>query len=182
MKKVNLNSYNNSWYKPAGKFKKTLWYFTNIFFFKTFLPFPSNFKVKVLKLFGSKVGKGVVLKPSINIKYPWFLEIGNFVWIGEEVWIDNLAKITIGNNCTISQGAYLLTGSHNYKSENFDLIIKEIILEEGAWVGAKSIVCLGVTLKSHSVLSVGSTATKDLEPYFIYQGNPAIKKRGRLIE
>ena len=133
-------------------------------------------------MFGAKIGKGVVLKPGINIKYPWNLEIGDFTWIGENVWIDNLVPVYIGANVTLSQGAMLLTGSHDYKAHTFDLLVKQIKLEEGTWIGAQAIVCPGVTCYSHSVLAVGSIATKDLVPYFIYQGNPAEKKRPRIIE
>ena len=181
-KQVNLNKYNNSWYQPAGTLKKTIWYFINMFVFKTMLPIPSSIKVKVLRIFGAKVGKSVVIKPNVNIKYPWLLEIGDFTWIGEDVWIDNLAKITIGKNCVLSQGSFLLCGSHDYTLETFDLLTKSIVLEDGSWVGAKATVCPGVTLKTHSILAVGSIATKDLEAYGIYQGNPAIKKRERVIK
>ena len=72
-----LNQYNNDEYNPGSAVKKILWYFTNMIFFKTLLPFPSSFKIKLLKLFNVKVGNGVVIKPDVNIKYPWFLEIGN---------------------------------------------------------------------------------------------------------
>ncbi len=182
MNKVQLSQYNNDHYQPGGTVKKLFWYFTNMLFFKTMLPFPSAFKVKLLKLFGAKVGQGVVIKPNVNIKYPWFLETGDHVWIGEGVWIDNLAKVTIGSHVSLSQDAYLLTGSHDYKKETFDLILGEIVLEEGVWIGAKAAVCPGVTCKSHSVLSVGSVATDDMEAYGIYQGNPAEMKRERVID
>ena len=75
----------------------------------------------------------------------------------------------------------LLTGNHNYKQSTFDLVTGEITLEEGAWIGAQSVVCPGVTCGTHSVLSVGSVAARDLEPYSIYQGNPAGKVRERVI-
>jgi putative colanic acid biosynthesis acetyltransferase WcaF len=152
-----------------------------MFLFKTMLPFPSSLKSKVLRAFGAKVGNGVVIKPNVNIKYPWFLEIGDHCWIGEGVWIDNLANVILGDNVVLSQGAYLLTGSHDYKKEAFDLLLGEIVLEDGVWIGEKATVCPGVTCESHSVLSVGSVATKDLEAYSIYQGNPAVKKRERVI-
>lgn len=181
MKQVNLSKYNNDWYKPSGTFKKTLWYFTNLIFFKTMFPFPSSIKVKLLRLFGAQIGIGVVIKPDINIKYPWFLTIGDHCWIGEGVWIDNLVPITIGSNVCISQGAYLLTGSHDYKKSTFDLITKPITLHDGVWIGAKAIVTPGITCHTHSVLAVGSIATSDLEAYGIYQGNPAIFKRQREI-
>jgi putative colanic acid biosynthesis acetyltransferase WcaF len=179
MNKVNLNKFNNSNYKPAGKLKIILWYFTNMFLFKIMLPIPSSIKVRILKLFGGAIGSAVVIKPNVNIKYPWLLSIGDNCWIGENVWIDNLARVTIENNVCLSQGAYLLTGGHDYKKESFDLILGGIVLEDGVWVGAKATVCPNVRCKSHSVLAVGSVATKDLDKYGVYQGNPALFKRKR---
>lgn len=182
MNQINLSTYNNDWYSSGSTLKKLLWYFTNIIFFKTLFPFPSGIKAKLLRLFGAQIGTGVVIKPDINIKYPWFLTIGDHCWIGEDVWIDNLAPISIGSNVCISQGAYLLTGSHDYKKSTFDLIIKPITLHDGVWIGAQSTVCPGVTCHSHSVLAVGSIATSDMEAYGIYQGNPAILKRQRELK
>ncbi|RXP45398.1 colanic acid biosynthesis acetyltransferase WcaF [Lutibacter sp. HS1-25] len=182
MSKVIIASYNNAWYQPGGRFKILLWYFINALFFINPLNPISSVKVILLRLFGAKVGTGVHIKPSVNIKYPWLLEIGNNVWIGEHVWIDNLAKVTIEDNVCISQGAMLLCGNHNYKKSTFDLTVKEIKLEAGAWLGAKSVVCPGVTVKSHAILSVASIAVRDLEAYTIYQGNPAQKIRERKIE
>ena len=104
------------------------------------------------------------------------------MWIGEGVWLDSLGEISIGQNVCISQGAYLLTGNHNYRKNSFDLIIENILIKDGVWIGAKSIVCPGVTCNESAVLSVGSVATKDLEPLTIYQGNPAKIIRKRIYE
>lgn len=133
----------------------------------------SSLRVLTLRLFGAKIGRGVVIKPGVSVKYPWMLEIGDYSWIGEDVWIDNLAQVTIGANCCISQGAMLLCGNHNYKLETFDLMVKSIIIEDGAWIGAQSTVCPGVMVKKEAVLAVGSIATSVLEASTIYQGNPA---------
>ncbi len=181
MKTLKLKHYDNSHYKPGSTLKKLLWYFTNMLFFKTLLPVPSGFKTVLLRGFGAKVGEGVVIKPDVNIKYPWFLTIGDDCWIGEGVWIDNLASVTIGSNVVLSQGAYLLTGSHDYTKEAFDLMLGEITLEDGVWIGAKATVCPGVVCRSHSILSVGSVATKEMETYGVYQGNPSVLKRKRVI-
>ena len=135
----------------------------------------------MLRAFGATLGKGVVIKPKINIKYPWLLKIGDYSWIGEKVWIDNLVPVTITGNCCISQGAMLLTGNHDYKKASFDLITGEIKLEEGVWVGAKATVCPGVTMASHSILAVGSVLSQDTEAYTIYRGNPALAVKKRVI-
>ena len=161
--------------------KRVLWYvFSNIFINTYWCPV-SSVKVSILRLFGAKIGKGVTLKPNMNIKYPWKLELGNYVWIGENVWIDNLEKVTIADNCCLSQGVTLICGNHNYKKSTFDLIVKEITLEEGVWIGAKSFIGPGVTCASHSLLAVQSVATADLEAYTIYRGNPARKVANREI-
>jgi putative colanic acid biosynthesis acetyltransferase WcaF len=171
--KTDLSKFNNDWYKPGSKYKILLWFIVNRLIINTYLPIPVFFKCVVLKIFGAKIGKGIMIKPKVNIKYPWFLEIGDYAWIGENVWIDNLGKVFIGANACISQGVLLLTGNHDYKKETFDMILKDIIIEEGVWIGAKSVVCQGVICQSHSVLGVNSVATKNLEPFSVYQGNPA---------
>ncbi len=182
MNKTDLSTFNNEWYKPGkNAIVRTLWYFTNAFFFNNGLfPF-SKIKTILLKIYGAKIGKGVVIKPSVNIKYPWRLTIGNNVWIGENVWIDNLDDVKIGNNISISQGALLLSGNHNFKKSTFDLMIGKIIIEDGVWIGAKTIVTGGVTCHSHSILTVNSVASKDLNAYGIYKGNPAIFIKERKI-
>lgn len=165
----------------ASSFKIFCWYLVSMLFFRSgLIPF-SSILVFILKLFGAKIGKDVRIKPYIYIHYPWRLIIEDHAWLAE-CRIENLGEVKIGKNACVSQHAMLLTGNHNYKSTNFDLIVKPIILEEGAWVGAKAIVCPGITLKSHAVLTAGSVATKDLEPYSIYQGNPAVKIKERAIE
>jgi len=181
--KTRLDLYENKTYKPGrNNIVMIIWYFVNVIFFINPLNPFSGLKVVLLRLFGAKVGKGVNIKPSVNIKYPWRLKIGNYVWIGEGVWIDNLDDVEIGDHSCISQGALLLTGNHNYKLSTFDLIISKIILEEGVWIGAKSIVAPGVKCLSHSVLSAGSLISSNMEAYGIYSGNPAKKIRTRNIE
>lgn len=182
MTRTDLSSFSNPDYRPGKSLiVRMVWYFTSLMIFQSGI-FPIyRLKATLLRLFGAKVGTGVVIKPGVHIKYPWKLRIGDHCWIGEKAWIDNLANVDIGNNVCISQGAMLLTGNHNYKKTTFDLMTESIILEEGVWIGAQSVVCPGVMCRSHSILTVGSTATEDLEEYGIYQGNPAILVRKRII-
>jgi putative colanic acid biosynthesis acetyltransferase WcaF len=101
--------------------------------------------------------------------------------LGENCWIDNISPVTLGNHVCISQDAFLLTGNHDYKKMDFPLITKSIVIEDGAWIGAKSIVMGGVLVQTHAVLSIASVATKNLDSYSIYQGNPAVKIKERNI-
>ncbi len=178
--KTDLSKYNINWYSPGSKLIRFLWFVVNVIFIQNKLN-PFNFlKVILLRVFGAKIGRGVIVKPGVNIKYPWKLEIGNYVWIGEDVWIDNLDDVVIGNNVCISQGVMLLSGNHNYKKSTFDLIIGKIKLKDGVWIGAKSIVTQNVVCDNHSVLTVNSVASSNLESYSVYSGNPAKKVRNRI--
>jgi putative colanic acid biosynthesis acetyltransferase WcaF len=75
----------------------------------------------------------------------------------------------------------LCTGNHNYHSPGFELITKPIILEDAVWIGAKAVVCPGVTAFSHAMLTVGSVATMNMDAFCVYQGNPAQLKRKRVL-
>jgi len=182
MNKTDLSSYlHSAAHRKDPILKRILWFYINAFIFKTsWLPFNWP-KVQLLRLFGASVGSAVIIRPGVNIKHPWLLHIGNHSWIGENVWIDNLVSVHIGNHVCLSQGALILTGSHNYKDPAFGLITAPIILEDGVWIGARTIVNLGITAGSHAVLAAGAIATKDLEPWTVYQGNPAVKIRSRSI-
>ena len=122
-----------------------------------------------------------MIKNNVNVKFPWKLSVGNNVWIGECVWIDNLDRVSIGDSVCISQGALLLTGNHDYASSAFDYRNAPITIADGAWVGARAVVCPGVDVGSHAVLSAGAVATHSLAPWRVYAGNPATEVRRRVI-
>jgi len=168
-------------YRHGSAFKRVLWYFVSICFFRSAIPWPYPFKAFLLRCFGARAGKGLLVKPSVNIKYPWHLETGDHVWIGEGAWIDNLVDVSIGDNVCVSQRAHILTGNHDYKSPGFDLRTGKVVLEDGVWVGGRSLVCPGVIMRSHSVLLAGGVIFKETAPYTVYSGNPAGPVREREI-
>ncbi len=182
MSKVRLADFNGDVFdKGAGKLKIKLWYFVNAFFVRPSInPFMKP-KIALLRLFGAKIGRGLIIKNNVVIKSPWNLSIGDDCWLGEGCWIDNLDKVQIGNNVCISQGALLLTGNHDYTVSSMPYRNAPIVIEDGAWIGAKTVVCPGVTVHSDAILTVGSVATKDLAEGGVYQGNPAVLVRDRKI-
>ena len=179
--KVDLSQFDPSKYSHgASRFKYFMWHLVNTLIFRNGLLPSSKIRVGILRIFGAKVGKGVVInKPNINVKYPWKLTIGDYSWIGENSWIYNMDEIVIGSNVNVSQGTFLLTGNHNYKSVEFEVFTKPIHIEDGVFLGANCVVCPGVTCKKYSILTVNSVATKDLDASGIYTGNPATKKHTR---
>ncbi|NJN75340.1 MAG: colanic acid biosynthesis acetyltransferase WcaF [Synechococcaceae cyanobacterium RL_1_2] len=180
---MQLNRYNKGNYSIAAKLPvQILWFFVGSGLFKSYWLPMSGLKVAILRLFGAKIGQGVRIKPGVRVKFPWELEIGDHGWIGERVWLDNLAKITIADHVCISQDAYLCTGNHDWSDPQFTLITKEIYLEKGCWIGARATVGPGVTVGAGAILGLGSVTSKSLEPMTIYAGNPAIAVKTRVIK
>jgi len=177
--KVSLASFNNGGFRrgrPA--IIEALWIVVQALLVTSFIP-GSAHRCFLFRLFGAQIGRRVTMKPGVRVKLPWRLTVADDVWIGEDAWIDNLAHVEIGANVCVSQGAYLCTGSHDWSASTFDLITQPIKIESGAWIAAKAIVGPGVTVGSGSVLTLGSMASSDLEPWTIYGGTPArpIKSR-----
>jgi putative colanic acid biosynthesis acetyltransferase WcaF len=180
--RTQLDTFDNSWYRPGRSLLvRVIWMAINGCFFLTWVPWPSGLKRALLGVFGARVGAGVVVKPRVNIKYPWNLEVGDHSWVGEGVWIDSLAKVRIGANACLSQGVMIETGNHDWSKPTFDLMLGEVVLEDGAWAAARSTLLPGSRLASHAVLGAGSVLSGDTEPYGIYLGTPARKVKERVI-
>jgi putative colanic acid biosynthesis acetyltransferase WcaF len=179
---VDLSQYTNSHYSPGrSRWVQGLWLFLGLPILRAaWNPF-SGVRRQLLRLFGARIGAGVVIKPGVRVKYPWLLDVGNHSWIGEDVWIDNLALVQIGANVCVSQGAYLCTGNHDWSDPAFGLIVSPIVIRDGAWVGARAVVCPGVEFGPGAVAAAGSVVTKRLDPYTIYAGNPAEALKARSI-
>jgi putative colanic acid biosynthesis acetyltransferase WcaF len=142
----------------------------------------SGFRRWLLRLFGARIGIGVVIKPGARVKYPWLLRLGNHCWIGEDCWIDNLAPVHIGSNVCVSQGAYLCTGSHDWSDPVFGLITRPISVRDGAWICARAFVGPGVEVGEGAVVAAGAVATKNIPPYAVYAGNPAVQTGERKLK
>ncbi|MFC1589021.1 WcaF family extracellular polysaccharide biosynthesis acetyltransferase, partial [Pseudomonadota bacterium] len=88
----------------------------------------------LLSLFGAKLGKGVVIRPSVRIIYPWKLTIGDYSWIGDDVTLYTIGEISIGSDTVISQKSYLCAGGHDFKSPAFDTYSKDITIGDKVWI------------------------------------------------
>jgi putative colanic acid biosynthesis acetyltransferase WcaF len=173
-KPMYLDRYTVGSYNPGAiLFKQLLWYYLGSPIVRSyFLPF-SRLKVFTLRCFGATIGRGVNIKPGVQIKFPWRLSIGHHSWIGENAWIDNVVQVSIGDQVCISQSVYLCTGNHDWRDPHFALQAAPITIESGAWIAARATIGPGVTVGQGAVLGLGSVAGRSLEPMTIYAGNPA---------
>jgi putative colanic acid biosynthesis acetyltransferase WcaF len=179
--RVNLSQFKNeSFSRGRPVWIEIVWLIVQALFVNSWLP-GSKHRVLLLRIFGAQIGKGAVIKPHLKVKFPWRLRLGDYVWLGEGVWIDNLATVDIGNNVCVSQGAYLCTGSHDWKSQRFDLITREIFIRNYAWVCAKTILAPGTKVGEGTVVSIGAVASGDLLPWKVYAGSPALAIKDRMI-
>ncbi|MGG0574545.1 colanic acid biosynthesis acetyltransferase WcaF [Priestia aryabhattai] len=175
---IDLSKANPGSYRVKPKWFEALWMITELLFIYNPLQWSSKIRVFILNLFGATVASNVIIRPRVRIRFPWNLTIGKNSWIGESVWISNKGKVVIGENCAISQGTFITTGSHDVK-RTMDVIIKEVHIKDGVWVTSKCIILQGVTLHKNAVITPGSVVVKDIPEAAIFGGNPAkfIKQR-----
>ncbi|MFD2965383.1 MULTISPECIES: WcaF family extracellular polysaccharide biosynthesis acetyltransferase [Olivibacter] len=175
--KVDLGAFNASagLDRGASRFKEILWYCVKVLFFLSSIPFPNGFKRKILIWFGAKIGRGLVIKPRVNIHFPWKMVAGQNLWLGEEVFILNFEGVSIGDNVCISQRSFLCGGNHNYREFNMPYKNGPIVLDSGCWVGASCFVGPNVEIATDTIIAAGSVITKSTEGNSIYRGNPAVR-------
>ena len=171
---MDLSRFQNAGFeRGVPAWKEAAWWVVRAVLFAPLLPVPSSLKVAALRGFGAKIGSGVVIRSRVNITFPWRLEIGDHVWIGDEVLILSLAVVRIGSNVCISQRAFLCTGSHDFEAPTFDLITRPIVVGDGCWIGAQAFVGPGVTFGDSSRCLAGAVVAKDVAAGTTVGGVPA---------
>lgn len=164
------------------KWIEAIWYLTKMIFFLSAFPWPSKLKRYILIFFGAKIGKGFIIRPRVNIHFPWKLFIGEHCWIGEDCEFLNLEPITIEDHVALAHRIYVATGNHNYKDSTMPYTNKPVLIKRGTWVGSCAFIGPGVTIGEHCVISAGSIVTKTIPSWSVVQGNPAIVIKKRVLE
>jgi len=157
---------------------RTAWALGRILFRLVPRPFYAPRRV-LLRLFGAKVGKQVNIANTATIYFPWNLQVGDWAAIGEEAYIYNLGEITIGEKATISQRVHLCAGSHDYRDPAMPLLTPPISVGAQAWICADAFVGPGVVVGEGAVVGARAVVTKNVEPWMVVAGNPAVKLRER---
>lgn len=156
------------------------WWFVQAVLFKTSPQFMYSWRRFLLRCFGAKIGRNVILRPSMHTQFPWKVSIGDNSWIGDEVVLYSLGNIEIGSNVVVSQKSYLCTGSHDYLVDSFPIYTKPIVLEDECWLATDVYVGPGVTIGKGTVVGARSSVFKSLPENKICVGSPAIAMKDRL--
>ncbi|MCB1119953.1 MAG: WcaF family extracellular polysaccharide biosynthesis acetyltransferase [Verrucomicrobiae bacterium] len=165
--------------RGKSRFVEILWYLFKMAFILSAFPWPQKVKHGVLKMFGAKIGTGVVVKPRVNIHFPWKLILEDHCWVGEECFILNFEEIIVGAHACLSQRSFLCGGNHNFRTLDFEYRNGPITVKPGAWVGAQSFVGPGVTIGTDTVVAAGSIVTKSLPDNTVCSGNPCVVQSAR---
>ncbi|MFL5731031.1 MAG: putative colanic acid biosynthesis acetyltransferase [Cytophagaceae bacterium] len=156
-----------------------LWWLTDSLFFR---PSPQLFygwRRFLLRLFGAKIGRKAIIRPTARITYPWKLSIGDNSWIGDDVVLYSLGNISIGKNSVVSQKSYLCAASHDYMKPSFDIFSSPVTIEDEVWIATDVFVGPGVSIGKASVIGARSSVFRSIEGGFIYAGNPLRQIRKR---
>ncbi len=160
-------------FRGRSAFDVELWWIVQATLFAWSPQFLYGWRRFLLRLFGSKIGKKVLVRPTAKITYPWKVSIGDYSWIGDDVVLYSLGEIRIGANTVISQKSYICTGSHDFASVSFDIFSKPIEIGDEVWIATDVFVAPGVCIGSGTIVGARSTVLHDLPPGKICYGNPA---------
>lgn len=177
---VDLRRYDQSWYDRGrpGWFV-LLWWLVQAIAFPLSLHNFNGIRSWLLRLFGAKIGQGVVIRPTARFTYPWKVEIGDYSWIGDDVVFYSLDSIRVGSHCVISQKSYLCTGSHDIQDPNFGLITSEITIGNGVWIATDCFIGPGVQIGANAVIGARSSVFGNIPEQQVCWGTPALPRYQR---
>lgn len=127
----------------------------------------------LLRMFGARVGRGVLVRPTARITYPWKVELRDYCWIGDQAEIYSLGPISIGENAVVSQRSYLCAATHDYNDITFPLVANQIVVEREAWIATDCFIAPGVTIGAGTIVGARSTVLKSVAAASIVAGHPA---------
>lgn len=183
-RKQDVDPYLQPTFTLANRLRRLLWIVSWALLCR-WTPRPLHaWRALVLRMFGARIGRGNAIYPNVTIWAPWLLQTEDVVRIGPGAEIYNPGGVYLSHHVTISQSAYICGATHDYNSQDFTYIIKELRLEPYVWICAKATLLPGAYCHEGSVLGAGSLSSKKLEAWTVYAGNPAkaIRLRNNFLE
>ena len=179
---VDLRRYNPSQHdRGRSNLIVILWWLIQGVLFPLSLHNLNGFRAWLLRLFGAKIGTGVVIRPSARFIYPWKVTVGNYSWIGDDVVLYSVDRIFIGSHSVVSQKSYLCTGSHDLTDSGFSLISAPVNIGNGVWIASDCFVAPGVAIGANTVIGARSSVFSNIDSQKVAWGSPCIAHRDRTI-
>jgi putative colanic acid biosynthesis acetyltransferase WcaF len=178
---TNVDTHTGPSFSLRNRLARLVWEFSSFLFFR-FSPKPLHkWRAFVLRCFGAKVGHGVHVYPGVKIWAPWNLELADECGIASGVILYCQGKIAIGHRAVISQGAHLVTGTHDYSDAGFPLLTKPIRIGAQVWVAAEAFIHPGVTIGDGCVIGARAVVTKNMPEWMVCAGHPCIPLKVRAM-
>jgi len=166
-------------FSVGNRVRRALWDLCRILLYRT-SPRPFHaWRAWLLRCFGASMGRNCHFYPASKVWAPWNLVCADQVTAADGAEIYNPAPIIFGSHSILSQGAYLCGATHDYDDPAFPLLAYAMTIGAYAWICARASVAPGVNVGEGSVLGLGSVATKDLAPWTVYAGSPAVRVKNR---
>jgi putative colanic acid biosynthesis acetyltransferase WcaF len=166
-------------FRGRSKYVVQLWWLVNATLFRWSPQILFGWRRLLLKLFGAKIGKNVLVRPSVKFTYPWKVTIGDYSWIGDDCVLYSLGEIKIGKNVAVAHKVYINTGGHDYLKPSFDIFSKPVLVEDECWITNDVYIAPGVQIGRGTVVGARSSVLKSLPAGKICVGTPAKPIRDR---
>ncbi len=142
---------------------------------------PGIIRVAFFKIVLHRCGRRVFFDHNIYIKFPRLVAIGDSVIInrGVEIYSDFFSNsmVLVGDRVRLAPNVQIHASGHELDSGEFHHQGAEIVICSDVWVGAGAIILSGVNIGKGSVVAAGSVVTKDVPPYSLVAGVPAVVQR-----
>ena len=173
------DAYTRPAFSASNRARRAVW---NLCWLLLYRPSPRplhSWRAMLLRLFGARLGPDCHFYPGSKVWDPWNLLCEDHVAAGDGVEIYNPSPMELASHVILSQGCYLCGATHDYNDPAFPLVSYRMRLAPYAWICARAMVAPGVQVGEGAVLGLGAVATRDLQAWTVYGGNPAQPVRGR---
>jgi putative colanic acid biosynthesis acetyltransferase WcaF len=176
---ANKNSFERPSFSWRNRLARLIWQCTYLLLYRT-SPRPFHaWRTMMLRMFGAKMGPSCHFYPGGKVWAPWNLVCEDYCTLADGAEIYNPSPVYLESHCVISQQAYICGATHDYNDPAFPMISYAMRLGGYSWICARASVAPGVHIGAGAVLGLGSVATRDLEPWTVYSGAPAVKVKER---
>lgn len=127
-------------------------------------------------------GRGILIGPNCWFIQPHgcatgYLTFGNDVKLNHSIEIDYSGGVDIGNDVWISQNVLIETHDHVISKgpkSSWKLRRSPLAIEDGVWIGANCVILESVSrIGSNSIIAAGAVVSKNVEPNTLVGGIPA---------